>query len=334
MNNKNNISSFTVIVAFLSIAMMGIALIPLLPIKLAPSRTLPSLTVYFSMPGNSARIVEMEATSKLESMLARIGGVKNIYSTSGNGWGNITLELDKHTPVDAARFEASTIVRQTWNDLSREVSYPYISVRRPDENASRPFMTFTVNSAATPIVIQKYTENTIKQQLSDIAGIYKIDVRGATPLEWQLTYDNDQLQALGVTVNDIQQAVSMYYSTDFLGMAETRNENHTPSWMRVMLVSGGDNNAFDASAITVKNRDGALIRLDQLVKVVHTEQSPQSHYRINGLNSIYLSLTAEETANQWNADPSRPHVVAMGHHEFFQKMRAGLQAMLDSLPAN
>ena len=296
--SKNSISSFTIIVAFLSVALMGVALIPLLPVKLAPSRTLPSLTVYFSMPGNSARIVEMEATAKLEAMLARIGGVKNIYSTSGNGWGNITLELDKHTPVDAARFEASTIVRQTWSDLPREVSYPYISVRRPDENASRPFMTFTVNSAATPIVIQRYTENTIKQRLSDIAGLYKIDVRGATPMEWQLTYDADRLQALGVTVGDIRQAVSTYCSTDFLGMAETRNACGTPSWMRIMLVSGRDDKAFDASAITVKNRDGALIRLDQLVKVAHTEQAPTSHYRINGLNSIYLSLTAEEHANQ------------------------------------
>lgn len=296
--SKHSISSFTVIVAFLSVALMGVALIPLLPVKLAPSRTLPSLTVYFSMPGNSARIVEMEATAKLEAMLARIGGVKNIYSTSGNGWGNITLELDKHTPVDAARFEASTIVRQTWSDLPREVSYPYISVRRPDENASRPFMTFTVNSAATPIVIQRYTENTIKQRLSDIAGLYKIDVRGATPMEWQLTYDADRLQALGVTVGDIRQAVSTYCSTDFLGMAETRNAGGTPSWMRIMLVSGRDDKAFDASAITVKNRDGALIRLDQLVKVAHTEQAPTSHYRINGLNSIYLSLTAEEHANQ------------------------------------
>lgn len=298
MRPKNKISPFTVIVAFLSVALMGVALVPLLPIKLAPSRTLPSLTVYFSMPGNSARIVEMETTSKLEAMLARINGVKNIYSTSGNGWGNITLELDKHTPIDVARFEASTIVRQTWADLPREVSYPYISVRHPDENASRPFMTFTVNSSATPIVIQKYTENTIKQRLSDIEGLYKIDVRGANPMEWQLTYDNDQLQALGVTVNDIRQAVSTYYSTDFLGMAETQSSNNTPSWMRVLLVSGSYNETFDASAITVKNRDGALIRLDQLVKVMYAEQAPRSYYRINGLNSIYLSLTADENANQ------------------------------------
>lgn len=298
MNTKKNIPPFTIIVAFLSVALMGLAVISLLPIKLAPSRTLPSLTVYFSMPNNSARVVEMEATSKLESMLARITGVKNIYSTSGNGWGNITLELDKHTPIDAARFEASTIVRQTWNDLPREVSYPYISVRRPDENASRPFMTFTVNSAATPGVIQKYAENNIKPRLNDIAGLYKIDVRGATPMEWQLTYDSDQLQALSVTVNDIREALSMHFTTDFLGMAETRGVNDTPSWMRIMLVSGDNNNAFDASAITVKNRDGALIRLDQLVKTAHTEKEPQSYYRINGLNSIYVSLTAEETANQ------------------------------------
>ena len=28
------------------------------------------------------------------------------------------------------------------------------------------------------------------------------------------------------------------------------------------------------------------------------EEEPQSYYRINGLNSVYLSITAEDTANQ------------------------------------
>jgi multidrug efflux pump subunit AcrB len=298
MSEKKYISSFTAIVIFLCMALVGIALIPMLPVKLAPSRTLPSLTVYFSMPNNSARIVEMEVTSKLEAMLARIKGIKNIYSTSGNGWGNITLELDKHTSIDVARFEASTIVRQTWQDLPREVSYPYISVRRPDENASRPFMTFTVNSAATPIVIQRYAENSIKPKFNEIAGLYRIDVRGATPMEWQLEYDVRRLQALGISVNDIRQAVSLHYTSDYLGMAQTLSGNETQRWMRIMLSSDLQNKPFDASAIFVKNKEGSLIRLDQLVNVSHAEQQPTSHYRINGLNSIYVSLTAEESANQ------------------------------------
>ena len=163
MSNNKYISSFTIIIIFLCLAMVGIFLVPKLPVKLSPSRTLPSLTVSFSMPQNSARVVEMEVTSKLESMLTRIEGLKNISSTSGNGWGNITLEFDKHTSMETARFEASAIVRQTWQDLPREVSYPYISVHRPDDNAMRSFMTFTVNSAASPIIIQRYAENQDQQ---------------------------------------------------------------------------------------------------------------------------------------------------------------------------
>lgn len=250
------------------------------------------------MPNNAARVVEMEATSKLEAMLARIKGIKNMYSTSGNGWGSITIELDKHTPIDIARFEASSIIRQTWPELPREVSYPTISVNRPDEEASRPFMTYTVNSAATPIVIQRYTENVIKTELSNIQGLYKIEVSGATPMEWQLEYDNDLLKTAGVTVNDIRNAISLYYSTEFLGIAETRLSEDSHSWIRIMLTSDVKENAFDPTVIFVSNKEGALIRLDQLVKVVHAEQEPLSYYRINGLNSIYLSLTADKSANQ------------------------------------
>ena len=35
-----------------------------------------------------------------------------------------------------------------------------------------------------------------------------------------------------------------------------------------------------------------------MLKVTRQEETPQSYYRINGLNSIYLSIRAEETANQ------------------------------------
>ena len=84
----------------------------------------------------------MEVTSRLEAMLARIKGIKEISSTSGNGWGRITLELDKHTNIDAARFEASTIVRQTWPDLPEELylerfRYPDIhpAIRRGSDKA-------------------------------------------------------------------------------------------------------------------------------------------------------------------------------------------------------
>ena len=141
MSYKSSPSAFTIIVAFVCLALAGLAFLPLLPVKLSPSRTLPRLSVSFNMPGNSSRVIEMEVTSRLEAMLSRISGVKEISSTSGNGWGRITIELDKHTDVDAARFEASTIVRQTWPDLPDGVTYPTLQMSRPDDKESRPFLT-------------------------------------------------------------------------------------------------------------------------------------------------------------------------------------------------
>lgn len=298
-SGRRKASAFTLIVAFICVALVGLALIPLLPVKLNPSRTLPGFTVQFSMPGTSARVVEIEATSKLEAMLARIQGIKNIYSSSGNGWGNITIELDKHADIDAVRFEASTIVRQTWPQLPEGVSYPYIRMKRPDDDASRPFMSFTLNAPSTPILIQQYAEEQIKNRLAQIQGIYKIDLSGATPMEWVLEYDSEQLRRLGVTLSDIQQAVGRYYQKEFLGTYHIESASGGKEWIRLALMpSERQSKDFDASKILIKKTEGKMIGLNELVTVRRMEEAPQSHYRINGLNSIYLSITAEETANQ------------------------------------
>ena len=169
-------SSFTVIVSFICLALVGLALVPLLPVKLNPSRALPGFSVGFNMPGASSRVVEMEVTSKLEAMLARIRGVRNLNSTSGNGWGRIDVDLDKHADIDVVRFEASTVVRQAWSGLPDGVSYPYIQMRMPEDNANRPFISFTLNAPSSPIWIQQYAEEHIKPRLAALPGVYKVDV--------------------------------------------------------------------------------------------------------------------------------------------------------------
>ena len=291
-------SSFTVIVTLVCLALVGIALIPLLPVKLNPSRSLPGFTVGFNMPGTSSRVIEMEVTSKLEAMLARIRGVKRLNSKSGNGSGSITVELDKHADVDAVRFEASTVIRQTWPGLPEGVSYPTIRMKVPDKDAARPFMSFTLNAPATPILIQQYAEEHIKPQLAQIAGIYKVELSGATPMEWRLEYDSEQLRTLGVTLSDIREAVRQYYRKEFLGTHNVDAGKGKEQWIRLALVPDEVSDSFEPSKIVVTTTAGKVIRLDELVTVTHIEEAPQSYYRINGLNSIYLSVTAEETANQ------------------------------------
>ncbi len=291
-------SSFTLIVVFVCLSLIGAALIPLLPVKLNPSRTLPGFSVHFTMPGASSRVVETEVTSKLEAMLSRIRGVQDLSSTSKNGSGNITVKLDKHANPDVVRFEASTVIRQTWSELPNGVNYPIIQMKVPDEKASRPFISFTLNAPVAPILIQQYAEEHIKPHLSRLPGVYKIELRGASPMEWQLKYDGKQLQHLGITIQDISNAVQRHHQKDFLGIHNVEDHKGGAQWMRLVLAPESSGEQFEPSAISVGTINGKIVRLNELVTVSHVEEEPQSYFRINGLNSIYLSITANETANQ------------------------------------
>ena len=321
MSKIRTFSPFTLIVAFVCLSLVGLALAPLLPVKLSPSRTLPGLTVSFTMPGNSSRVIEAEVTSRLEAMLTRVKGVKNVNSTSDNGSGSITLEMDKHADMDATRFEVSTIVRQTWPQLPEGVSYPQIRTSRSDEKADRPFMTYTLNAPSTPILIQRYAEENIKPVLGQLKGIYKVDLTGATPMEWQLEYDNDQLSQLGISLSDIQMAIAGHYEKEFLGICAIEKGDGGREWIRLVRASTGQDTDFHPSDIRLKAADGTLVGLDKLIKVVHIESEPTSYYRINGLNSIYLNLTAEETANQLELSKQVKEKMA----ELEQKMPAGYE---------
>lgn len=298
MNNRFKISYFTIILIFVCLAIVGLAFVPRLPFKLSPSKTLPTISVNFSMYGSHPRIIEMEVTSKLEAMLNRMKGVLNINSTSYNREGQIDIEFDKRTDMDMARFEISTIIRQTWPSLPPGVSYPRISVGRSDDSADRPFLSYTVNAPAIPLHIQHYVENQIKPKLAQINGIYNIDVGGATPMEWQLKYDYKQLESLDLEVSDIYNAIQDWLNNEFLGTGTVTSANGE-EWIRIALVQGDKSAQQDnLENIAVKIINGRILRLKDIITVENLESQPQSYYRVNGLNSIYMNITAEESANQ------------------------------------
>ena len=321
MSNPRNLSSFTLIVTFVCLSLIGVVLVPLLPVKLAPSHTLPGLTVSFSMPGNSSRVIEAEVTSKLEAMMARVKGIRKVNSTSDNGSGSISLELDKHANIDVTRFEVSTIIRQTWPQLPEGVSYPQISTRRSDDKASRPFITYTLNAPANPILIQQYAEENIKPVLGQLKGIYKVELNGATPMEWLLEYDSDQLSRLGITLQAVQRAINRHYEKEFLGICSIEKGAEGREWIRLVRTSTEKEMEFEPGVIQLQAEDGTMVTLDKLIKVRHVEERPQSYYRINGLNSVYLYITAEETANQLKLSGEVKHLMG----ELQQKMPPGYE---------
>ena len=289
---------FPVIIVFCCLSLLGLLMIPKLPVKLNPSRKIPVVYVSFNMWGQSARVVETEATSKLEAMLSRFDGVKEIHSHSSNGYGRITVFLSEHVDPDLARFEISTIVRQAKVSLPPEVTYPSIFLAGTDDEVNQAFLRYTVNAPFSPMQIQEYINDNLKPKLSEIKGIGKIEVTGASRMVYKLTYDYTQLKSHNVSIDDLKAAIRSCLNKDFLGVGKIEDENKHEQWIRIALLPENEKQAFNPALIQVKNSEGTILYLDQLVRTTYEEEEESSYFRINGLNSIYLSLTAEDAANQ------------------------------------
>ena len=295
---KKHFSPFSIIVIYTCLTILGFFFIPQLSVRLNPSRKQPVVNIRFGMKGQSARVIETEVTSKLESMLNRLSGVRKINSHSGNGSGSITVHLSEHADPDILRFDISTVIRQSWASFPEGVSYPSIYMSGASKNANTPFLRYIINAPYSPIEIQDYVDNTIRPQLAEIKGIDKVEVSGASRFIYKLEYDFFQLQSHHVTVNNINEAINSYLSKEFLGVGKYQVTEGGTESIRINLLAKDIEQDFDPSLIQVINKEGKIIYLDQLVSVSYVEEESSSSFRINGLNSIYMSITAEEKSNQ------------------------------------
>jgi multidrug efflux pump subunit AcrB len=278
------------------LSVLGLFLAPLLPVKLNPSRRMPVVSVAFSMYGQSARVIEAEVTSKLEGMLSRMKEAQQVHSYSRNGSGHISVRLSRHANPDVARFEVATIVRQAWPSLPQGVSYPSIYMSGTSEEAAAPFLHYTVNAPHSPIAIRSYVEAVLKPKLSEIKGVDAIHVSGATRMVWKVEYSYERLKTYGLSAEDVRSAIQAHLGREFLGMA-LLDDAHG-EWVRLALVREGSDADFDLSTVQVSGKDGAVVGLDRLATCTYAEEEASSFFRINGLNSIYLSFTAKDNANR------------------------------------
>jgi multidrug efflux pump subunit AcrB len=254
--------------------------------------------VRFSWSGAEPRIIEQEATSKLEALFARVNGVRNISSTSGNGSGNINLTLDKEADPDAVRFELSTLIRQVWPEMPAGTRFPGLSVNSSGQENRRPLITYKLNAPHSPSLVQHYADDHIKPVLSQIPGISKINIYGASPLEWIMEYDPEKLKSADLTPGDIQIAVQRGLKKVNMGVGLLPVNNGInddqpvykatiPVTLKTSFLTGED-----ILNIPLKKSGDRILFLADVATLKHVEGEPSSYYRINGLNTINILVYA------------------------------------------
>ncbi len=289
-------NSFSINTIFLVLTIIGLSLIPLLSIQLYPSVENVRLYVSYSWNDISAEILEKEVTSPLEGALASIKGLSKITSSSGKGYGQISLEFKKGTDMDAVRFEAGSMMRHIYPKLPEGVSRPRVSMQNSNESDRKLLMTYTLNGEGTTLSLQQYVNDHIVPVLSLLHQVDQVEATGATPLEWELSYDPYQLQKLNLSSVDLQNAINSHRKQGELGgsILQEAGQDH----FVFLSFRGQPSDSLQWNRITVANQEGRIIKLTDLAQVRLKEQNPRSYFRINGLNTIYLNIYTTKGANQ------------------------------------
>lgn len=285
---RRGIPAFSVLLIMAVAAVVGIASVPMLNVQYAPTVTGRSIGVSFSWNGASERIMEAEVTSKIEGVLSGMKNCTSISSVSNKGSGQVTLEFRKGTDMAAARFEVASRIRNMYASLPEEVSYPDISLDTRGTGGSTA-ISYVLKSSLPSMEIEKFVSERLLTPLSSIDGVDKVAFWGATPFELEVEFDSRLASAAGVTALEIADAFNSYFNTEMLGMVRS-GDGLINLKLRNMTSS-------DLGSIPVKSSGGHVIWLRDLAQWRYKESQPTSYFRLNGLNTLTLSVSAAPSTN-------------------------------------
>lgn len=294
--DKYRPSAFSILVIFLLLVIVGFSLLPLLNVQLTPSRSLPRLSVSYGWSDASARVIEQEVTSKLEGLFSGVRGIKEVSSVSSKGYGYINLTFKKNVNLDAVRFEIASLIRQAYPGLPPQVSFPELSISAQGQNSS-PVLTYTLNGSASPFFIQKFAEDHLVPKLSVIPGVSGVKVYGATPFEWEINFDSNKAQLLGIRSSEIAGGIANYFRRDFLGQGTVSGVNPNTGTVTGFYLSNSKNDTIPWRSIPLKKVSDRMVVLGDIATISYKEQQPSSYFRINGLNTINLVIYPDDKVN-------------------------------------
>ncbi|BDD10496.1 multidrug efflux pump protein [Fulvitalea axinellae] len=315
MGNKY-LTPFRVILIFTALSLVGLALVPKLSLSVksrAPGR---NFWVSYSWWGSSPRILEREVTSKVEAALSGIRGIAKVSSKSGTGYGSVNFSLIKQADPEAVRFEANTLLRNLRDELPEGVRLGTVSRSGGNVEDGKRILTYTLNGSAPPVIIRNFADEKWAKPLRLIKGVKDVHVSGAEPYIWRLTFDAERLANHGLSHADISSAIREYLREQELGNVIVEGMDGEKSLRFVRLRADvPDIGNFD---IPIKKVGDRVVRLSELVHKVREPKIPRGYFRINGLNAINVTVTAEPDENTL---------------EVGKRVKAKVEELLATLPA-
>lgn len=195
-----------VLMLTLTIVVLGIFFLSTLQVDLLPSITYPRIGVRLEAPGISPDVAVDEITDPLEEALLATEGVVQIYSRTQEGSVNVDLYFQPGGNIDQALNDATAALNRALNDLPDTIEQPRLFKFDPSQ---LPVYEMALTSPGLDdSELRVFAEETLSRELGLVPGVSSAEVSGAAEEEIQVNLDLNRMQAIGVSMTEVLNALS------------------------------------------------------------------------------------------------------------------------------
>jgi HAE1 family hydrophobic/amphiphilic exporter-1 len=225
--------------------------------------------------------VEREVIDPIEEAISGVSGVDRMTSNSLDSFGNIIVEFVFGKDPQQATQEVRDEISAIRNDLPPEMEEPILTRFDPND---QPIMSLTLSSPAlTGAELTRMVDPDITRRMRGIAGVAEVNLVGGIERELVVELRPRALQASGVSVADVVQAVQAQNLASPVGRLEGELEERT------IRLKGRLDAPSDFARLVV-SESGRIVRLGDVAQVRDGTEQPRSAALFNTEDAVGIDV--------------------------------------------
>src|SRR3954468_23652578 len=270
------------VVAMLGIVVFGVAALIQLDTDEFPEINAPVVVVSIPYPGASPDTVEREVIEPIEEVIGGISGVDRMTSNSLDSFANIIVEfVFEKNPAEAMQ-EIRDQISGIRNDLPVEMKEPVLTRFDP---ADQPIVSLTLSSPglAGP-ELTRMADPEMTRKLRGIAGVAQVTVVGGVQRELVVELRPRDLQASGISVAQVVQALQSQNLAAPVGRLEGDLQERT------IRLKGRLQGPTDFAQLVVTESNGRVVHLGDFANVLDATEEPRSTAMYNNEEAVGIDI--------------------------------------------
>src|SRR4249920_1012048 len=271
------------------ILVLGLRALSDLAVRQYPKTENAVVTVSTAYYGADAQTIAGFITQPLEQAISQAQGIDYLSSTSVSGVSTITATLRLNYDSNKALTQIQTQVSAVRNQLPPQAQQPVLNVQ-VGETIDAMYMGYRSDTLPANSITD-YLARVVKPKLDSIQGVQTAEILGGRQFALRAWLDPTRLAAHGVTASDVYTALA---SNNYLAAIGT-TKGQTVS---VDLTAGTDlHSVAEFKKLAVKQKDGAIVRLEDVANVVLGAEDYDSNVSFSGKLAVFIGIKVAPDAN-------------------------------------